>query len=112
MGQVGALRQTPAANSFRPAAAAGRFWIRRHPTAALVPILLLSTGLCIARILDDPPGRRLNQTERWWPVVTNLLDGHGYVECIPEYFPFCGPSNQVTGMVEPVPVLTFAAVAR
>jgi hypothetical protein len=96
-------------NLFRPAAAAGR---GLHPTWALASILLLSTSLCIARILADPPARGLNQTERWWPVVTSLVDGRGYVQCIPEYFPFGGPSNQVTGMVEPVPVLIFAAVAR
>lgn len=109
---TGTLEPTSAANSFRPAAAAGRDWLRSHATFALVAILLLSAGLCIARICADPPARGLNQTERWWPVVTSLVDGRGYVQCIPDYFPFGGPSNQVTGMVEPVPVLIFAAVAR
>ncbi|MEO5583810.1 MAG: glycosyltransferase family 39 protein [Flavobacteriales bacterium] len=52
-----------------------------------------------------------DQTGNWWPVSLSILDGHGYAECLPEYFPYCGPGNDATAMREPLPVYLFAAVA-
>ena len=37
--------------------------------------------------------------------------GEGYISCKTNYFPFCGPDNQVTAMREPLPVLAFASIA-
>lgn len=42
-------------------------------------------------------------------VATNVAEGRGYTFCNP-YFPFCGPGNEVTAAVEPVPVLLYAAL--
>ena len=61
---------------------------------------------------SHPPDLDSGETSHWWPIVLNVAQGRGYCGCFPEYFPFCGPANQVTAAREPVPVLLFAAVAR
>lgn len=43
-----------------------------------------------------------------WTIASNLVKGYGYVACEQAYFPFCGPSNNVTAMREPVPVFLMA----
>jgi len=87
-------------------------WVEVHRRLALGLILLLALAFGAVRIGTDPPTMSTGQTERWWPVVLDLLQGQGYVQCIPEYFPFCGAGNRVTAMREPAPVLLFAAAAR
>lgn len=52
-----------------------------------------------------------DQTDNWWPVSLSVADGQGYVQCLPDYFPFCGPGNDATAMREPLPIYFFAAVA-
>jgi hypothetical protein len=59
----------------------------------------------------SPPGADRGETSAWWPLVQNVAHGFGYVQCLPDYFPFCGAANQATAMHEPVPVLLFAGVA-
>lgn len=43
-----------------------------------------------------------------WTIASNLVKGYGYVACEQAYFPFCGPSNNVTAMREPIPVFLMA----
>ena len=74
---------------------------------------IVGLGLLIGaiRLWQDPPSMDNGQTDNWWPVSLSIVDGHGFVECIPDYFPFCGPGNEATAMREPLPVYFFAAVA-
>lgn len=44
----------------------------------------------------------------FWQLINNLISGNGYVTCYEEYFPFCGPDNQVTAMREPVPAFVLS----
>lgn len=54
----------------------------------------------------------VGQTDNFWPIANNLLDGKGYSLCYPFYFPFCPAGDATpTAMREPVPVLWFAAAA-
>jgi hypothetical protein len=86
-------------------------WAIKSPQALMVLVSFFMLALSIGRLVKDPPLPGTDQTENWWPVVTSLLNGQGYVSCLPEYFPFCGPGNNTTAMREPVPVFTHAAVA-
>jgi hypothetical protein len=53
----------------------------------------------------------MGETDKWWSIALSLAHGHGYSYCDQVYFPFCGPSNQVSASREPAPVLLFAALA-
>lgn len=80
------------------------------------PILLwsiigLALVLGLARLFSAPPTITDDQTGTWWPVVMSVVEGHGFRECLPFYFPFCGPGNDFTAMREPLPVFLHAAVA-
>lgn len=46
-----------------------------------------------------------------WEIASNLVKGYGYVACEEAYFPYCGPSNNITAMREPIPVFLMA-IAR
>ena len=82
-----------------------------HAPYLLAAIVGLGLLLGLLRLWSDPPSIADDQTETWWPVVLSVADGHGYVECLPMYFPFCGPGNDATAMREPAPIYLFAAVA-
>lgn len=82
-----------------------------RPGRTLLAISLFILAISAARLIKDPPTMATDQTENWWPVVNALLDGQGYVSCLPEYFPFCGPGNNATAMREPVPVLVQTGLA-
>ena len=86
-------------------------WIRSTPTRSLALILLLNLAIDIGWIWTNPPDLDSGETANWWPIATNLIHGQGYSLCVPRYFPFCGPTNQVTASREPVPVILFAIVA-
>ncbi len=43
-----------------------------------------------------------------WKIASNLVKGYGYSACDNYYFPFCGASNRVTAMREPIPVFLMA----
>ncbi len=86
-------------------------FIDTHPTAILVLIICLALALNIAIIINQPPAVGSGETNHWWPLILNLIRGRGYAMCEPEYFPFCGLSNQLTASREPVPVFIFAVVA-
>ena len=82
-----------------------------YPFVALGIILFLGILLSIVSIANHPPSLKSGETDSWWMIALNLIHGHGYSLCLTQYFPFCGPTNQMTAMREPVPVFLFAAVA-
>ena len=65
----------------------------------------------LARLITTPPSMGGDQTNTWWTASLHLANGDGFVDCLPIYFPFCGPGNEATAMREPVPVCLFALVA-
>lgn len=73
-------------------------------------IMLLMMFITTARYVQSPPRPTDDQTTNWWPVVNDLLDGKGFTQCLPEYFPFC-TEDSPTAMREPLPLLAHAAVA-
>lgn len=44
----------------------------------------------------------------FWQLTNNLISGKGYIICYEEYFPFCGPDNQITAMREPIPAFVLS----
>lgn len=87
-------------------------WGEFRPAFVLVLILLFALSLGVIKLWLDPPNWEANWENRWWQIALNVAHGEGYVACKPIYFPFCGETNQVTAMREPLPVLLFALVAR
>ncbi len=84
-----------------------------HPLRVLVLILLVGIALSITVNMESlPPALNAGENDTWWSIALNLAHGQGYTLCLTRYFPFCGPSNQVTAAREPLPVLLFAGVAR
>lgn len=86
-------------------------WMETHPGPTLLLIMLLALVLGIAHLRSHPPSFDFNWENRWWQIAVNISRGQGYVACKTIYFPFCGPSNEVTAMREPLPVLLFALIA-
>src|SRR5215217_2216561 len=86
-------------------------WVEERPGPVLLLILLLALILGIVSLWLHPPDFQFNWENRWWQIAVNVARGEGYVACKTIYFPFCGPSNHVTAMREPLPVLLFAFVA-
>jgi 4-amino-4-deoxy-L-arabinose transferase-like glycosyltransferase len=86
-------------------------WVGKHPALVLLSILLFALVLGAIKLRIDPPSPEFNWENRWWQIALHVTRGEGYVSCKPDYFPFCGPGNQVTAMREPLPVLFFALVA-
>ena len=86
-------------------------WIARQPRRAMLLITLFMVVLSAGRLIKDAPVENMEQTTNWWPVVNEVLDGNGFRSCLPQYFPFCGPGNDVSGAREPLPVLVHAAMA-
>ncbi|MCB0791823.1 MAG: glycosyltransferase family 39 protein [Flavobacteriales bacterium] len=91
----------------------GTVW--RKPSARtlriLVGLTILMTLLTGLRYLKEPPSPDDDQTTNWWPVVNAIVDGRGFVSCLPEYFPFCKDESP-TAMREPIPLLVHAGLAR
>jgi 4-amino-4-deoxy-L-arabinose transferase-like glycosyltransferase len=85
--------------------------IDTHPVRAVGLILILGSLLATISMINRPPSLQAGETDSWWVIALNLIHGHGYSLCMTQYFPFCGPSNQVTATREPVPVLLFAVAA-
>lgn len=86
-------------------------WIDAHSAHVLLSILLFALVLGAIKLRIDPPSPEFNWENRWWQIALNVARGEGYISCKPNYFPFCGPGNQVTAMREPLPVLAFALIA-
>lgn len=87
-------------------------FIDTHPIFILSLIILLAIVVTVTINLESlPPTMRYGESDSWWVIAQNLIHGHGYSLCLQRYFPFCGPTNQVTAAREPLPVLLFAAVA-
>jgi len=87
-------------------------WIDRHPTRVLWFMLLLTLLLGSVKLRIDPPSPEFNWDNRWWQIAVHISRGEGYIACQPIYFPFCGPTNQVTAMREPLPVLIYSLIAK
>lgn len=88
-------------------------WVDRAadlPRRSLVWLTGLMVLVSAARYAQSPPRLTDDQTSNWWPVVNNLLDGKGFSQCLPEYFPFCTEGSP-TAMREPLPLLLHAGVA-
>lgn len=79
-----------------------------HPFQVMGIILILGVLFSIIVMINHPPSLKSGETDSWWMIALNMIHGHGYSLCLTQYFPFCGPSNQVTAMREPLPVFLFA----
>ncbi len=86
--------------------------IEASPARTLALILLLAVCITLPRLWLRPISLTDGDTATWWPVIDNVAHGRGYTECIPSYFPYCGPTNNVSAAREPAPVLLFAALDR
>src|SRR5215216_4153383 len=86
-------------------------WIDQHPTWVLLSILFMTLILGIVKLRIDPPSPEFNWDNRWWQIALHVARGEGYIACQPIYFPFCGPTNQITAMREPLPVFVYALIA-
>ena len=87
-------------------------FIDEHPGYILSLIVVLAIAVIFALNVESlPPTMSSGETDSWWAIGLNLIHGHGYSLCLPRYFPFCGPNNQVSAAREPLPVLLFAAIA-
>src|SRR5437868_5019118 len=82
-----------------------------YPFRSIGALLVLGILLSVVVIVTHPPSLTSGETDSWWQISLNLAHGHGYSLCLTNYFPFCGPANEVTATREPVPALLFAAVA-
>ena len=82
--------------------------IDRYPFQTVGVVFLLGILLSAVVMLIHPPSLKSGETDSWWMISLNLIHGHGYSLCLDQYFPFCGSSNQVTAMREPLPALLFA----
>jgi 4-amino-4-deoxy-L-arabinose transferase-like glycosyltransferase len=76
----------------------------------LAAILVLGLFMGLVRLYTTPPALEGDQTNTWWPASMHVANGDGFVDCLPIYFPFCGPENEATAMREPIPVYLFAGV--
>src|SRR5215216_1882241 len=82
-----------------------------YPFRAVGIILVLGILLSAVVMSNHPPSLKSGETDSWWMIALNLIHGQGYSLCLTQYFPFCGPANQVTAVREPFPVLLFSLVA-
>lgn len=86
-------------------------WIDRHSAQILLLLLAVTLILGVIKLRIDPPSPEFNWDNRWWQIALHVARGEGYLACQPIYFPFCGPTNQVTAMREPLPVFVYALIA-
>src|SRR5690349_20716739 len=82
-----------------------------NPSIAIRVILVIGLLIAALMLASHPPSLKSGETDSWWIIAENLAHGLGYSLCMPQYFPFCGPGNQLTATREPAPVLLFALVA-
>ncbi len=90
--------------------------IDSHPYIILGLIASLALVINVIALILRPPTTelgqpQLGQTYRWWTLILNMVNGRGYLLCIESYFPFCGPGNEITASLEPVPVFFFGGIA-
>lgn len=86
-------------------------FIDHHPFYILGLFILVGVFMVFLINWGLPPTIQSGSSDTWWVIVQNLIHGKGYSLCVTRYFPFCGPTNQITAMREPAPVLLFALVA-
>ncbi len=75
-----------------------------------IVVLAISAILAVLAYYSSKPA--FPSTNGTWVIAVNLANGRGYTACVRSYFPFCGPTNQVTAMREPIPVLLMAAAMK
>jgi hypothetical protein len=109
--QVQRDRQKTPGLSFRWLWAGPIALLDRHPKLILLSLLVLTLILGMIKLRIDPPSPEFNWDNRWWQIALHVVRGEGYVACQSIYFPFCGPTNQVTAMREPLPVFVYALIA-
>ncbi len=85
--------------------------VSAHPVRYLVFLAELTWLGGILVLWLRPPALANGETVSWWTTALNLVHGHGYSFCDQYYFPFCGPTNQISAAREPLPVLLFVGVA-
>ncbi|HSB01026.1 MAG TPA: glycosyltransferase family 39 protein [Anaerolineales bacterium] len=86
--------------------------IDAYPFRILALIVVLGIVVSLALNMESlPPAPNAGENDSWWTIAQNLAHGQGYRLCLPRYFPFCDPNNQITAAREPLPVLLFAVVA-
>src|SRR5690349_19020923 len=85
--------------------------IDRRPLHVLGILMSVGLALAIISMTNSPPSLESGETDTWWAIALNLVHGRGYSLCLTSYFPFCGSTNQVTAMREPLPVFLFGVAA-
>lgn len=83
-----------------------------RPLRTLAIILMLILALSTIRLIFQLPSLKTGETAGWWPEIDGVEDGQGFSGCLPQYFPFCSPTNQTSAAREPMPVLLFAGVSH
>lgn len=76
-------------------------------------ILVMIPGIVISGLVykDHSETETFATLNGNWEIASNLAKGYGYIACEKAYFPFCGTSNNITAMREPIPVFLMT-VAR
>jgi 4-amino-4-deoxy-L-arabinose transferase-like glycosyltransferase len=84
-------------------------WTDNQPLTFLTLIFLVALVLNTMCVWRHPPDIRSEPS--LWLIARNVAHNRGYVICEPDYFPFCGPTNEETAEREPVPVMLYAGMA-
>lgn len=71
-------------------------------------IMIVALLIAVQTFLTHEEATTFTTNNGTWNIASNLMNGKGYSACDSNYFPFCSPSNQVTAMREPIPVLLMA----
>ena len=80
-------------------------WVDARPGAALAIVLLLGAALRVGLLASEGIH---GDERRPFAIAASAARGEGFRYCN-QYFPFCGPGNDTTAMLGPVPGLLFAA---
>ena len=74
----------------------------------LAGIMVIAFVIAAYTFLTHEEASTFTTNNGTWNIASNLINGKGYSACDSNYFPFCSPTNQVTAMREPIPVLLMA----
>ncbi|MBI5824112.1 MAG: glycosyltransferase family 39 protein [Chloroflexi bacterium] len=87
----------------------GKKKVEEKSSVWLAGIMAAAFLIAVVIFLEHEEATTFVTNNGTWNVASNLMSGNGYSACDSNYFPFCSPSNQVTAMREPIPVLLMAA---
>lgn len=82
--------------------------VEEHSALWLSGVMIIALLIAAQTFLTHEETTTFTTNNGTWNIASNLMNGNGYSACDSNYFPFCGPSNQVTAMREPIPVLLMA----